>query len=82
MQLIEEEIVTPSETSKKRGLQSSLTYWKLKNKGVKICNYILKIKELRGKTCYRPHSSIIRIETKSRWKTPICKCRVTDHIPA
>lgn len=32
MQSIDEERVVYSETSKKRGLNSSLTYWKSKNK--------------------------------------------------
>jgi hypothetical protein len=66
MQSIEEEIVKYLETFKKRSLQSSLTYWKLKNNGVENCNNILKIKVLKGKTCYRPLSNIRRIETQKQ----------------
>ncbi len=63
MQLIEEERVEYSETFKKRSLNSSLTYYEVKNNGVEYCNNILKIKVLKGKTSYRPQSTIIRIET-------------------
>lgn len=66
MQSTEEETVKYSETFKKGGFNSSLTYCKLKNNGVENCNNILNIKVLKGKTRYRPLSNIRRIKLSKK----------------
>ena len=51
-QSIEEERVSYPETSRKRGLYSSLTYWKLKSKHTKNNYNLLRSSTFGGYTAY------------------------------
>ena len=50
MQVFEKDNYKLSEKVKNTGLKGSLTYWKIKNKDVENCGYLLETNLLRGKT--------------------------------
>ncbi len=80
-QSIEEERVSYSETYRKRGLNSSLTYCKCKNKHANNNYNLLRSSKFGGYTAYWPPSIIRRIETQSMANELVDNDMLTDHHP-